>query len=242
MLRLCTTTVLVSLALTAALHAAENELPQVTVFGTATTQVTPDQMDWHLRVNNKGPKLPGVAEQHTTIVQQVMTLLKQCGIKDSDAQMSQMEFGENWEYRGESSVREGYFASTRISFRTREMATYRPLWLGLAEIPSLSVEGVNYDHSKRIEYRNETRRKALLAAKEKAADMARTLGSEIAEPLRIEEDLSVSEGGWPGRNYASNTMAVEPGESTDPDAVLVPGMVPIQARVKVSFRLVTHSD
>ena len=41
--------------------------------------------------------------------------------------------------------------------------------LGLAAIPDVSVEGVTYDHSKRIEFQNETRRKALLKAKEKAA-------------------------------------------------------------------------
>jgi uncharacterized protein YggE len=66
------------------------------------------------------------------------------------------------------------------------------------------VQNVSYDHAKRIEYRNETRQKALLAAKEKAAVMAKTLGAEIGEPAVVEEDLSVSEG-WQG-NYAVQAM------------------------------------
>jgi hypothetical protein len=74
-----------------------------------------------------------------------------------------------------------------------DLSSYKPLWLGLAEMSGITVEGVTYDHSKRIAYQNETRRKAVLAAKEKAADLAAALGSEIAEPVRIEEDLTIND-------------------------------------------------
>jgi uncharacterized protein len=238
MLRHSMTALFGSLVLAATLAAAENDLPGVTVFGTATTHVTPDQMVWHLMASNRGLKLSSVAEQHTNIVQHVLSFLKEHGIKDSDLQSSQMEFGENWEYKNQSRVKEGYFASTQISFRTSDLATYKPLWLGLAETTGVTVEGVNYDHSKRIIYQNETRQKALLAAKEKAADMAKTLGVEIAEPLRIEEDLSVND---PWRSTASNSnqVAVEGGGGAEQEA-LAPGTIPIRVRVKVTFRLVAH--
>ncbi len=240
MLRQSMTAIFGSLALTAALSAAENELPGVTVFGTATTQVTPDQMVWRFMAHNRGAKLSAVAEQHTKLVQQVLSLLKEHGIKDSDLQTSQMEFGENWEYRNQSRVKEGYSASTQISFRSADLAAYKPLWLGLAELSGVTVEGVNYDHSKRIAYQNETRRKALLAAKEKAADMAKTLGSEIAEPLRIAEDLSL---GDPWRsalsNSASNSVTVEDRGGAEQEA-LAPGTIPIRIRVKVTYRLIAH--
>ena len=209
MLRQSMTVILGYLTFTAALPAAENGLPGVIVFGTATTQVTPDQMVWHLVAHNRGPKLFSVAEQHTKLVQQVLAFLTERGIKDSDLQTSQMEFGENWEYKNQSRVKEGYFASTQISFRTSNLATYKPLWLGLAEMSGVTVAGVNYDHSKRIAYQNETRRKALLAAKEKAAGMAKDLGSEIAEPLRIEEDLSVNEAWRAVASNFSNSVQLE---------------------------------
>jgi uncharacterized protein YggE len=241
MMRHFMTAVLGSLALAAALPAAESDLPRVTVFGTATTQVTPDQMVWRLLAYNKGAKLSSVAEQHTKLVAQVLSFLKEHRIKDSELQTSQMEFGENLEYKGQSWVKEGYFASTRISFRTSDLATYKPLWLGLAEVSGVTVEGVYYDHSKRIAYQNETRRKALLAAKEKAADLAKTLGSEIAEPLLIEEDLSVSEDWLQTTSNISNRTALEQKEGAEREA-LAPGTIPIRTRVKVVFRLVTHGN
>jgi uncharacterized protein len=230
-----------TLALATVLSAAENELPGVTVFGTATTQVTPDRMVWNIIVYNRGPKLPSVAEQQAKLVQQVLSFLKQHGVKDSDLQTSQMEFGENWEYKNQSRVKEGYFASTQISFRTSDLAAYKPLWLGLAEVPGVTVEGVYYDHSKRIAYQNESRQKAVLAAKEKAAALAKTLGSEIAEPVRIEEDLSVNNV-WSASQSVSSNSSVNAGERGAEQEALAPGTIPIRTRVKVTFRLITHGN
>ena len=160
MLRKFLTAVVGSLAFTAALPAAASELPGVSVFGTATTRVTPDEMVWHLVAQNTGPKLSSVAEQHTKLVHQTLSFLKERGIRDSDLQTSEMEFGENWQYQFSSRVKEGYFARTRISFRTSNLAAYKPLWLGLAEVSGIAVQWVDYDHSKRIAYQNETRRPA----------------------------------------------------------------------------------
>ena len=150
-----------------------------------------------------------------------------------------MVFGENREYKNQSWVKEGYIASTEISFRTADLAAYKPLWLGLAEISDVTVEGVTYDHSKRIDYQNKTRRKAVLAAKEKAADLAKALGAEIAEPLRIEEDLTVNEGWRPADNRLSNSIE-ERGTGGAEQESLAPGTIPIRTRVKVTFRLVSR--
>ena len=111
----------------------------------------------------------------------------------------------------------------------------------LANISGVSVGNVSYDHTKRIEYRNDTRKKALLAAKEKAAVMAKTLGSEIGEPLLVEEDLSVSEG-WQrnvSENVANNLRSVS-SEDSDEHEGLSLGTISIKARVKASFRLLTN--
>jgi uncharacterized protein len=237
-----TTFVLGMLTFAVAARSADVELPHITVYGTATTQVVPDQMLWSLTVRNQGSTLPTVAEQHATIVRQVRAFLRDAGIKEADVQMANMEFGENWEYRSSSRVMEGYFASTVVTFRTADLKAYKHLWIGLAGIPGVTVDRVAYDHSKRIGFQNETRRNALLKAKEKALDLAKTLGSEIGEPLLIEEDLWASEG-WSASNPASNlvlnNVANQNSDAAKTD--VAPGRIPIRMRVKVSFRLITHS-
>jgi uncharacterized protein len=221
-------------------YAEETQLPHIAVYGTATTEVVPDQMVWSVAVRNKNMVLESAASEHGKTVQTVLSLLKELKVDAKSVQTSRMEFGENREYTSSSWVKSGYYAKTDVSFKVTDLELYKTLWLGLAKISSVSVQNVSYDHTKRIEYRNETRQKALLAAKEKAAVMAKTLGSEIGEPMVVEEDLSVGEG-WQG-NYAvqaMNNVSSVSGENPDNRDGLSLGTISIKARVKTSFRLLT---
>ena len=217
-------------------HANDTTLPNVTVYGTATTEVTPDQMKWYLTVTNKGSKLKDVADAHTKIVADVLKLLERSGVKEDRTQTARMEFGENWLYRNNTRVREGYFASTKIAFKHDNFDDYKPLWSGLADITYITIDGVYYDHSKRIDYQNQTRIKALLDAKEKAITLAQTLGSEIGEPLLIEEDTTL-QNPYQADTF-SNSMRVVQGTAAEGDSI-AKGKIPIRIRVKASFRLIT---
>lgn len=140
-------------------------------------------------------------------------------------------------------MREGYIASTEIAFKITDLDLYKKLWLGLAKISGVSVQDTTYDHTKRINYQQETRQKAILAAKEKASSLAQAVGAEIGEPLLIEEDLSISEGWQRGReNKVINNLRSLDGEPSGHSDALSPGTIPITMRVKASFRLVAKKN
>jgi len=173
------TSSIISAILTLTAWADEPPFPRIVVYGTATTEVVPDQMVWSLRVENKGALLKVVAGEHTKSVQQVLRFLKESKVDPKALQTSRMQFSENWEYRASSRVREGYIASTQLSFKTTDLELYTQLWLGLAEMPVVRVESVTYDHTRRIEFQNQTRAKAIQVAKDKAAASAKTLGAKV---------------------------------------------------------------
>ena len=52
--------------------AAELPFPRVSVYGTAVTQVTPDEMTWRLHVETKGHALSSVAADHAKNVRKVL--------------------------------------------------------------------------------------------------------------------------------------------------------------------------
>lgn len=214
-------------------YADDIDLPHITVFGTAITKVTPDVMYWSLSVRNKAGDLHDVAKQHTKIVSQVLRFLEENKLPGKDIQTTRMEFGVNWEDKDDSLVKEGYFGSTGIIFKVEDFRKYNVLWMGLSKIANVSVGGVYYNHSKRIAYQNETRKNALLAAKEKAAALAEALGSSIGEPLLIEE-----EDGDSSRLSAVNSFREIESGSEMPEGI-APGKIPIRVRVKVAFRLIT---
>ena len=216
---------------------AEAGSPHITVTGTVITDVTPDRLVWSLALKNTGLELAKVAEKHATLSADVLKALKELEIEDKEVQTSQMEFGENMVYRDRDHVKEGYFASTTISFKLADLAKYKVVWLRLASMSHLSVNSVTYDHSKRIELQKETRKKALLAAKEKAVVMAQTLDARVGEVLAMSEDMDAA-GGWNNRvNLNNSIQAIVVAGDGENGGSIAPGTIPIRIRVLVTFRL-----
>jgi uncharacterized protein len=228
------------LLLGAAVHADEIQLPHVTVYGTATTEVIPDRMIWTVSVTTIGPSVAEIAGQHVQAVSQVLAFLKGAKVAENEIQSTNMQLGEHQVYKDNSWVKEGYRASTALSFKASNFDAYKDLWLGLVAINGVSIDGVYYDHSQRITLQNETRLKAVVAAKEKAVSLAKALGSEAGEPLLIEEDPSSQQSGRPTNYLACMTSVAGAGSSSDDSATVVaPGQIQIQSRIKVAFRLIT---
>lgn len=215
----------------------DNLPPHVTVTGTATKEVVPNQMLWSVRVQTRGLKLDEVAKEHSQTVQKVLTFVKSSHVAETNLQTSAMQFGENWNYtRSAGRVREGFIASTFISFKLNDFDMYQKLWLGLADMPSVSVDMVGFETTKRAAYQNETREKAIRTAKEKASALAKAIGSEIGEPLLIEEDQAEPMPVRPMMFAARNAQAAgaESGEE------VAPGTIEIKTSVRASFRLLTN--
>lgn len=231
---------LLFVSLASLVRADDLATPHITVSGTAVTEATPDKLVWSLELKNTGPDLAKVAEKHAALSASVLKTIKEFGVADKDVQTSQMEFGENMVYRTRSYVKEGYLATTSVSFKLSDLAKYNEVWLRLAGISNLSVKGVSYDISKRIELQKETRQKALIAAKEKAGVMAATLDAKIGDVLSVAEDLQATEGwGRSGSNLSINNVAQPVFGAADAEngTNLAPGTIPIRIRVIVTFKL-----
>ena len=225
---------------------ASESQPHVTVYGTATTSVAIDEMNWRIRINHKNPSLEEVAKAHNSTVKEVLDFLIDNELPEHCIQTSGMEFGEYFvTSKLKGRIREGYQASSNINFKVAMTSTndndldrlnftskYKELWTRISRMENVSLNGITYDNSKRIKHQNETRKKALLAAKEKAETLAITLDSEIGKPLFIEEERF----GYPRNNfnnvYATNEQAVI-------NDAFAPGQIPITVQIKASFSLVT---
>ncbi|MEE3176327.1 MAG: SIMPL domain-containing protein [Verrucomicrobiota bacterium] len=227
------TLLLSTLMFTVLVSSAADNPPHVTVYGTATTSVAIDQMDWKIRISNKEPGLEEVAKAHSSTVQSVLDFLMENDLPEHCIQTSGMEFGEHFvSSKLKGRVRDGYQASSSINFKVTDLSKYKDLWSGISRMKNVSLNGITYDNSNRIKHQNETRKKALLAAKEKAETLAITLDSEIGKPLFIEEERF----GYSRNNfnnvYATNEQAVI-------NDAFAPGQIPITVQIKASFLLVT---
>ncbi len=215
--------------------AADVDLPHVTVFGTATTQVQPDMLRWRISVERVGAEVAEVADAHAADVAAVLEFLKQQKIPAKEIQTSEIGLAENREWRSNSWVKDGYKASTVVTFTLKELGLYRALWLGLSRLKGVSIDSAEWDSSRRISVQNSTREDALKAAKEKASSMAAALGVKIAEPLEIKEvPLSSS-------SSTSGNFARPRDDGDDEGSVMVAlGSIDVRIRVQVAFRIVAR--
>ncbi len=212
---------------------AQEIQPHVTAYGTATLEVTPDEMIWSLKVTNRGPGIGKLAKQHSNIVLSVLSFIGKSGVAKEETQTSMMQFGENWEHQNGRRIQDGYFASSRVTFKLTDFTKYQQLWTGLSKI-KVSIQNIGYGYSKRIEVRDKARIDALLVAKKKAHIMAKTLNVALGYPLVIEDTPSFVE---PRRS--NMLMASEAGyrsESQDAGGFAL-GKILIKSNVKVVYQL-----
>ena len=213
---------------------AGDDVPTITVTGTAFTEVVPDQMVWRLRVQNKGPQLPAVAEAHHERVGSVLTLLMKEGIEEKELQTSRMTFGEHRVRRQGAMYKEGYIASTNVTFTSEDLDAYGTLWILLAGIEGVEVNGVSYDLADRITVQDETRREALRAARRKAGDLAEVLGATLGGPLHIVEQGSRVRP-LPSVSNTAMRMEADAGGGAPAQA---PGLIRIRMGIEAVFRLI----
>lgn len=217
------------------LSAEHFETPHVSVYGTASTDVVPDIMHWRINVRTNGKTVEDVATLHDSNVADVLRFLQKEEIEKRKTQTSQLQLSEDLEYSGGKRIKKGYYASTAISFESNTMEDYRSLWIGLSRLKTVSINGVSFDTSKRIEIQEKTRFEAIKAARIKASNLADALGAKIAEPLMIEEEAT---GNNDTRSVLNNArMSRVAADSGNSGPSLSVGTIPIRMRIKTVFRL-----
>lgn len=212
--------------------------PHITVSGTAVIEVTPDEMIWFLQVENRGPEIKALAKQHSAIVTDVLSFLREKSIAKKDVQTSMMQFGENWNYQNGRRIAAGYYASSNIRFKLTDFSKYQGLWEGLSAKPGAGVTNITYAFAGRSRVQAKARHQALRAARDKAAAMAETLDASIGTPLAIEE---ISGPDAPRPRTANIAMAEADFKAGGEAGGFALGQMEIRSRVRVSFSLVSKT-
>jgi len=211
------------------LQADNSQIPQISVYGSAVSEVLPDQVYWNISVRSEGKKVSELANLHAERIKKVLAYLQNQKIKKEHTQTRQMNLTENWNYNSGKRIKEGYVANTQIQFRSDDLKQYSSLWSGLAELEGISIEATHFDSSKRLSIQSETRTLALKTAKQKAQNMAAALDARIGKPILIEE-FEIHDDVRMQPMMESKMMAAS-------DAIVAPGQLEIRMQVRVIFAL-----
>lgn len=234
MKRILTLCVVAVLSLVSVNSFAESAVPQISVFGVSEKSVVPDEMRWNLQVNTSGVSVEEVASAHLNDVSDVLALLDEMKIAEATTVTSRMQIRENWQYKNNSRVRDGYIAGTQISFVMKDLKKYVPMWTKLSTFTSLQIESVNFALSRQQIVQNELQTLALKDAKKRAERLAAVLGVNIGTPLLIEADAPLLP-----LNGRMAPMQFEKVYSDSSKKVVAPGEQLVRSSIHVIFSLET---
>jgi uncharacterized protein YggE len=216
----------------------------IAVSGTAVVNVTPDRVLIQLGVQSHG-RTPQLTEtSNSATVYRVIQSVKNQGVEEKDIVTDRYVISPV--YRNYDSLTiEGYRINNTVAITLRDINQANQVIIAALSAGANEVLNVEFYLSDLRKYRDQARELAMIAAGEKAADLAKAAGAEAGCVLNISENTwSYFSGGWWGRSqdlWTQNTVQNIPaangqGDSSEFGPVNL-GQISVRAEVTASFSL-----
>jgi uncharacterized protein YggE len=204
---------------------------KITVVGSATITVVPDEMHWTVQVSIDDATLATAKARHDTSLLAALDYLKGLGADQKDLQTGGIRIQKNnFAPATSEAASKPFNCSTQFTFTLVDFDKYGPLCDALAKLDGVQVQSVDYASSRAEKTKREALKQALLDAHDKANDLAVTAEGTLGKPLDIQEGTS-GEGPRPVMMFGG--MAKMAGGT--PNAV--PGQIEITAMVTATYQL-----
>ena len=232
---------LVILAVVTVPALAQNSIepPLITVTGQAEVRVPPDEVLFTLAVENVDKDMLVANKKTDDSVKQILAIARRHNVKPEDVQTSQITVQpkyntDDMEYETRRGIRRvliGYEVAKTISIRLREIARFDVMLADILKAGITRLSNLEFRDSQLRKHRDEARRMAIRAAKEKATLLAGEIGQSIGPAYSITETV---------RDYTPRAMqnaVSNAGEAGESETALAAGTLAVTAQVTVRFRL-----
>jgi uncharacterized protein YggE len=205
----------------------------ISVTGTAELSVAPDQVILTVAVEGRDKDLATAKSQHDRRAKKIIAEARNAGVEPKYIQTSSIQM--NPVYSDERVPRFLVHEITQtIQVTLKDPSKYESFVTKLIEGGVNRIDGVDFQVSDSRKYKDETRLKAIRAAKDKATAMAGELGQSLGKPWEINEEPE-------NTMYAyANTRVLARADYRSPvpsEPTVAPGQVLIRSSVRVSFQL-----
>ena len=216
----------------------------VSVSGTAVVNVTPDRVLIQLGVQSNGRTPQLVEAVNSATVYRVIKAIKKLGIDEKDIVTDRYVIDPIYDDYDSLTI-EGYRIYNMVAITLRDITKVNDVLISALNAGANQVVNVEFYLRDLRKYRDQARELAVVAAGEKAQDLAEAAGAEAGCVLSISENTwSYFSGGWWGRNnnlWTQNTVQNVPtanGQGGDSDFGPVNlGQISVRAEVSASYAL-----
>ena len=223
--------------------AAADEMPprSISTSGESVVYVTPDEVQVNFGIETFDADLDKAKALNDERGGRLLKAIKGLGIDpkyiQTDNLQLEIQYRSNRPWEGIA----GYFARRMYSVKLKDTKQFEKLVDTGLKNGANQFPGFEFRTTELRKYRDQARKMAVRAAKEKAADLARELDCAIGKPRTISEGYAGFYGGSSWRNsnaMSQNSMQeVPPGAGPEQDQTLPLGQIAIRAQVSVTFDL-----
>lgn len=238
MVNVARTAWILSLILCGAVVAVEADSTRsISVTGTVVTTTAPDVIVWSLHLAHTDKTMKAAKHENDEHVKRVLALRDELGIGKGDLETGYLNIEREYErdkhgYRGAFK----HFSVRRsITIRQRDLKRFDEYLDRLVNSAEMEVS-FSYEATGIHQVREQTRLRAIGAARQKAVAMAKAAGAKLGNVLMIREHPPTSSGGM----ALSNASAINVSSPPTPDAgseTFVPGALQVRITVYATFEL-----
>lgn len=213
---------------------AEKEVNVISVQGEGKVKVKPDTAYITLGVETQNKDAKLAQSENAKKMSNIMTSLKNLGIKEEDIQTTQYNIYPNHQYNpttGKSYIN-GYTVQNMVRVIVRDMAATGTVIDAVAQNESNIINNIQLGISDTNKYYLEALKKAVENADQKAKAMADAVGVKIAKPSKVMEFGPSAPVVY---DYMRGSMG---GKEMLQDAAteISPGMLEVTAAVNVEYQ------
>lgn len=220
--------------------------PSVSTTGEATVYVKPDEVVLSFGVETFDPSLDKAKQQNDVAAARLVKAVREVGVEERHLQVEALQVTLYYQ-DGSHPVRgiQGYAARRSYAATLKDVKLLDKLVDAVLKNGANQLAGIEFRSSELRKHRDQARRLAAKAAREKAELLAGELGAQVGLPRTITEGGGFS-GYWGGRAWtggnamAQNSVQVVPGGdggANDGEQTTPLGQIAIRAGVSVTFDL-----
>jgi uncharacterized protein len=206
------------------------QVPQISVTGEGKVKIVPDQAVINVGFQNTGKDAKEVKTLNDEVVDRVIRFLKKTGIPATDYKTTNVSLYKNYDYE---KKKYNFQASQSLTITLKDLSKYDEIMMGLNDAGVNSISGVEFKSSKMDDHEKEARKKAILDAKQKAADYVSVLGQKVGRALLITDN---TQSNVPIPMYKGGYMAMAANADQSRETLAV-GELEINTNVSVTFAL-----
>lgn len=207
--------------------------PLVNVSGYGEVKVQPDQINLQVAVETRAKQLDEARNQNNTNAAAILAYLKKNGIDAKNVQTTYLSVQPIYSGNFGQATPDVYVANKTINVLVKNVAQFDELLAGLYKAGANRVDGIEFRTSDLTKHREQARKLAVQAAKQKAIALTGELGAKVGRVYAINEGGS----NYPGPVYgrANKMMESAAYDAAAGGPTIAVGEIIVSANVEVSF-------